>query len=319
MRRNLVNPELQAILVGAGDAPQERLDEVKARGIRLAFGYGLTETSSGVAISAEGEDDPHALEVCPGSTITIADDGEVLIQTPDAMMQGYYKMPTDTAEVLIDGVLHTGDLGSFDENGRLHLQGRKKETLVLPGGTKIFLPEYEREIAETLGTSEMAVVLRKGLPVLVMGDLAASASEASAAAAANAYARANEAGKAVLNRLSGVMEGWPASQRLVDVVDLGRELPRTASGKVQRWIVQSELDKRWDEIRNMRKAGKATAPAAPTAETPAAEPAAATSPAGVTAAEPAADSAPAAEAPVAAPAQETAVSATDSAAPASEE
>jgi hypothetical protein len=162
----------------------------------------------------------------------------------------------------------------------------------------------------------MAVVMRKGLPVLVMGDLAASASEASAAAAANAYARANEAGKAVLNRLSGVMEGWPASQRLVDVVDLGRELPRTASGKVQRWIVQSELDKRWDEIRSMRKAGKATAPAAPTAETPAAEHAAAT---GVTAAEPAADSAPAAEAPVAAPAQETAVSATDSAAPASEE
>ena len=316
LRRNLLNPELELILVGAGDCSEERLQEAADRGIRVAFGYGLTETSSGVAISTG--DEPHAMEVCWGTTIELADDGEILISGP-GMMEGYYKLPQDTAEVLVDGVLHTGDLGSFDENGCLHITGRKKEMLVLPGGTKIFLPEYEREIAETLGTSEMAVVLRKGLPVLVMGDLAASASEASAAAAANAYARANEAGKAVLNRLSGVMEGWPASQRLVDVVDLGRELPRTASGKVQRWIVQSELDKRWDEIRNMRKAGKATAPTAPTAETPAAEPAAATSPAGVTAAEPAADSAPAAEAPVAAPAQETAASATDSAAPASEE
>ena len=237
MRRNLVNPELQAILVGAGDAPQERLDEVKARGIRLAFGYGLTETSSGVAISAEGEDDPHALEVCPGSTITIADDGEVLIQTPDAMMQGYYKMPTDTAEVLIDGVLHTGDLGSFDENGRLHLQGRKKETLVLPGGTKIFLPEYEREIAEQLGTTEIAVVLRRGMPVLVLDDLA------------------DDTREAVMSKLKDVMDGWQNDQRLADVVELGHELPRTATGKVQRWLLEAELGQRF---KSLRRRGKKT-------------------------------------------------------------
>jgi long-subunit acyl-CoA synthetase (AMP-forming) len=192
-----------------------------------------------VAISAEGDDDPHALEVCPGSTITIAEDGEVLIETPGAMMAGYYKMPQDTAEVLVDGVLHTGDLGSFDENGRLHLQGRKKETLVLPGGTKIFLPEYEREIAEQLGTSEIAVVLRRGMPVLVLDDLA------------------DDTREAVMGKLKGVMEGWQNDQRLADVIELGHELPRTATGKVQRWLLEAELGQRFKSLRRRGKKNEA--------------------------------------------------------------
>lgn len=254
MRRNLVNPELQAILVGAGDCTPERLNEVKARGIRLAFGYGLTETSSGVAISTGG-DDPYALEVCPGSTITIAEDGEVLIQTPEAMMKGYYKLPADTAEVLVDGVLHTGDLGSFDENGCLHIQGRKKEMLVLPGGTKIFLPEYEREIAEQLGTSEIAVVLRRGMPVLVLDDLA------------------DETREAVMGKLKGVMDTWQNDQRLADVVELGHELPRTASGKVQRWLLEAELGQRFKSLRRRGKKGEETKEKAPAEEQAAKTPA----------------------------------------------
>ncbi|MDO4403528.1 MAG: class I adenylate-forming enzyme family protein [Atopobiaceae bacterium] len=280
LRRNIINPELQAILVGAGDAPQERLDEVKERGIRLAFGYGLTETSSGVAISAEGEDDPHALEVCPGSTITIADDGEVLIQTPGAMMQGYYKMPADTAEVLVDGVLHTGDLGSFDENGRLHLQGRKKETLVLPGGTKIFLPEYEREIAEQLGTSEIAVVLRRGMPVLVLDDLA------------------DDTRDAVMTKLKDVMDGWQNDQRLADVIELGHELPRTATGKVQRWLLEAEIGQRFKSLRNFGKKdeAKTEAPAAEAEDAPEAAAEAAPAPEAEAAPTPAVEAAPVAAA-----------------------
>lgn len=249
LRRNLLNPEMQAVLVGAGDCPDERLQEVRDRGIRLAFGYGLTETSSGVAISAEGND-PRALEVCPGSTITLADDGEVLIEAPRSMMQGYYKLPDDTAEVLVDGVLHTGDLGSFDENGCLHLQGRKKETLVLPGGTKIYLPEYEREIAEQLGTTEIAVVLRRGMPVLVLDDLA------------------DDTRDAVMGKLKDVMETWQSDQRLADVVELGHELPRTATGKVQRWLLEAELGQRF---KSLRRRGKKDAAAAADEEAPAAD------------------------------------------------
>ena len=247
LRRNLINSEVQAILVGAGDCPDERLQEVRDRGIRLAFGYGLTETSSGVAISAEGAD-PRALQICPGSTITLADDGEVLIQTPRAMMQGYYKLPDDTAEVLVGGVLHTGDLGNFDENGCLHLQGRKKEMLVLPGGTKIYLPEYEREIAEQLGTSEIAVVLRRGMPVLVLDDLA------------------DDTREAVMGKLKDVMDTWQNDQRLADVVELGHELPRTATGKVQRWLLEAELGQRFKSLHRRGKKEEPEATAEPAAE-----------------------------------------------------
>ena len=252
LRRDLINPELNTILVGAGDCSPERLAEAKERGIRVSFGYGLTETSSGVAISMG--DDPFAMTVCEGCEITLAEDGEVLIKSPGSMMLGYYKLPADTDEVLIDGVLHTGDLGSFDENGCLHIKGRKKEVLVMPGGTKIFLPEYEQQIAEELGTSEIAVVLRRGMPVLVLDDLK------------------NDATEAVLGRLKSAMQGWDRSQQLADVVELGRELPRTASGKIQRWMIEAELDQRWNALKNLgKKAAEPKAEEKP-AEEAAAEP-----------------------------------------------
>ena len=251
LRRDLVNPELHTILVGAGDCSPERLEEAKARGIRVSFGYGLTETSSGVAISMG--DNPFAMTVCDGCEITLAEDGEVLIKSDESMMQGYYKLPADTAEVLVDGVLHTGDLGSFDEDGNLHIKGRKKEVLVMPGGNKIFLPEYEQQIAEELGTSEIAVVLRKGMPVLVLDDLK------------------TEAREAVLGRLKGAMQNWERSQQLADVVELGRELPRTASGKIQRWMIEAELDQRWNALKNLGKKSEPEAPAEDAAEAPAEE------------------------------------------------
>lgn len=48
--------------------------------------------------------------------------------------------------MLIDGVLHTGDLGKFDDEGNLYITGRKKDILVLENGNKIFLPEWEKNL-----------------------------------------------------------------------------------------------------------------------------------------------------------------------------
>ena len=119
-----LNSSLCVILVGAGDCQSELLSAVTAKDIRVSFGYGLTETSSGVAISTKG--DPFAMEICPDDEITIANDGEILIKAPTCMMQGYYKMPEATAEAITDGVLHSGDLGYLDAEGLLHITGRKK-------------------------------------------------------------------------------------------------------------------------------------------------------------------------------------------------
>ena len=218
LKQRAVNPELKLILVGAGDCPKTLLEAAGALGIRVSFGYGLTETSSGVAISVRG--DPFAMEICPDDTITLAEDGEILIQAPTCMMQGYYKRPDATAEVLRDGVFHTGDLGRFDEEGRLHITGRKKDMLVLPDGTKIFLPEYEAALMQALGHTELAVTLRDQRPLLIYSG---EGSE-----------------KEILAKLLPLMTELPRGQRLCGVEIVQEPLPRTATGKIKRWELQQK-------------------------------------------------------------------------------
>lgn len=219
LQHNCVNPELKLILVGAGDCPAKLLQAAAARGIRVSFGYGLTETSSGVAISVGG--DPYAMEICLDDTITLAEDGEILIEAPTCMMQGYYKRPDATREVLRDGVFHTGDLGQFDEDGRLHITGRKKDMLVLPDGTKIFLPEYEARLMSALGHTELAVTLRENRPLLVF------------------VGQAEEA--ALREKLRGVMAELPRGQQLAGILITDEALPRTATGKIKRWELQQKV------------------------------------------------------------------------------
>ena len=220
LQHRLVNPELKLILVGAGDCPRALLDAAAQMGLRVSFGYGLTETSSGVAISVSG--DPFAMEVCPDDTITLAEDGEILIEAPTCVMQGYYKRPEDTAAVLKDGVLATGDLGRFDEDGKLHITGRKKDMLVLPDGTKLFLPEYEGALMKALGHTELAVILRGSRPLLVFSG---------------------EADRTDLEqRLRPLMAGLPRGQQLAGIEIVDYPLPRTATGKIKRWELQQKVE-----------------------------------------------------------------------------
>ena len=221
LEKNALNPELKLVLVGAGDCPPALLKLASAKGLRVCFGYGLTETSSGVAISVQG--DPYAMEICPEDEITLAEDGEILIKAPTCIMQGYYKKPEDTRAVLKNGIFHTGDLGRFDEAGLLHITGRKKEILVLSDGTKLFLPEYEAELSAVLGTGELALALRDGRPVLIL-----------------ASAPGDKA--ALLKTLTPVTARRPRGQQITDIIFTDKPLPRTATGKLQRWALQKRLE-----------------------------------------------------------------------------
>ena len=184
----------------------------------MHFGYGLTETSSGVAIST-GKD-PFAMTVCHDSKITLADDGEILIYCPECMMQGYYKLPDATAAVLKDGVLSTGDLGSFDADGNLHITGRKKDILVLPNGNKIYLPEWEDELRAALGVDEVAIAMKNDVVTAIAVD------------------KTGETDKDELKtRLDGFNRSKAFDMQVTALSVTQTPLPRTATGKIKRWML----------------------------------------------------------------------------------
>ena len=230
LQHRLKNSELRLVLVGAGACPPSLLEAAAQQKLAVSFGYGLTETSSGVAISVPGtpDFDPFAMEICPEDTVSLAEDGEILVRSESCMMKGYYGHPEDTEKVMKEGVLYTGDLGRWDEKGRLRIIGRKKEILVLRDGTKIFLPEYEARIGAALPGEDFTVLEKDGRPVLVLHDKeAAQASESHMA----------KARSLIQLRLKEVMAALPRGQQLGGILFTALPLPRTATGKVRRWEI----------------------------------------------------------------------------------
>ena len=99
--------------------------------------YGQTEVSGPTSINRPGANKIGSVgQAWPGVQVRLADDGEILVKGPNVFM-GYYKNPEATASDLVDGWLHTGDLGEFDEQGYLTVIGRKKEIIITSGGLNI--------------------------------------------------------------------------------------------------------------------------------------------------------------------------------------
>jgi long-subunit acyl-CoA synthetase (AMP-forming) len=144
-----INPELKTVLVGAGPLSLTLISAFKALGKRVAFGYGLTETSSGVAISV-GSEDPFAMQPCPEDEFRIEGDGTVSIRS-GGLMLGYYKNKEATDAVVKEGWLRTNDRGFLDKDGNLHIQGRKDDIAVLSNGTKYDCALGEEKLSHYLG------------------------------------------------------------------------------------------------------------------------------------------------------------------------
>ncbi|WP_159792314.1 AMP-dependent synthetase/ligase [Puerhibacterium puerhi] len=141
----LVLARLRAAMGGAveyavsGGAPLgERLGHFfRGVGVTVLEGYGLTETTAPTAVNlpasvAIGTVGP----AFPGTSIRIADDGEILLAGPH-IFRAYRNQPELTAEALVNGWFRTGDLGSLDAQGRLRITGRKKEIIVTAGGKNV--------------------------------------------------------------------------------------------------------------------------------------------------------------------------------------
>ena len=106
-------------------------------GVTILEGYGLTETTAAGTVNT-----PAHLKIgtvgrpSPGVTVKIAEDGEILMRG-EHILRGYWHNETATAEVIVDGWFHSGDIGIIDDEGFVKITGRKKELIVTAGGKNV--------------------------------------------------------------------------------------------------------------------------------------------------------------------------------------
>jgi long-chain acyl-CoA synthetase len=124
--------------VSGGSAMDRRLGLFFAgAGIQIYEGYGLTETTAAAVVTPPERTRYGTVgQAIPGTTVHIADDGEIWLHGGN-IFQGYLNDPKATDAALHDGWLATGDLGTLDEDGFLTITGRKKEILVTSGGKSV--------------------------------------------------------------------------------------------------------------------------------------------------------------------------------------
>jgi long-chain acyl-CoA synthetase len=151
---------LKAIASGSA-ALQPRLARVfNAAGCPVMEGYGLTETSPVVTVN-DMRDGGFRIgsvgKALPDTEVKIADDGEILIKGPQ-VMQGYYKDPEQTAEVLKNGYFHTGDIGEIDSDGFLKITDRKKSMFKTSGGKYVAPQLIENAMKQSSFIEQILVV-----------------------------------------------------------------------------------------------------------------------------------------------------------------
>ncbi|GAA4394951.1 hypothetical protein GCM10023147_27550 [Tsukamurella soli] len=228
---------LRFAICGAAPISRELLDRVEsAFGIPIIEGYGLTE---GTCVSAcnplDGVRKPGTVgPALRGEVVRIVDPagdpvpqgerGEVVIAGPN-VMQGYLRRPEATAETVIDGWLHTGDVGILDEDGYLSIVDRIKD-MIIRGGENLYPKEIESALATHTAVLECAVV---GAPDEVYGEVPV----AYVVAYPGTAPTGDELATHLVERLARIKR--PAAIHVVE------QLPRNAVGKIDKRALRAAV------------------------------------------------------------------------------
>lgn len=149
------------LIVTGGAACQVRLIRIfTAAGIPIYEGYGPTENSPVISVNRQASGGTKFGTVGPpidGQEVKLEPDGEICVKGPSVMM-GYYKRPDLTGETIIDGWLHTGDIGVFEDNKYLKITDRKKELFKTSGGKYVAPQPIENKMKESPFVEQMMVV-----------------------------------------------------------------------------------------------------------------------------------------------------------------
>ena len=149
------------LIVTGGAACQIRLIRIfTAAGIPIYEGYGPTENSPVISVNCRrkgGTKFGTVGLVIDGQEVKLEPDGEICVKGPSVMM-GYYRRPDLTAETIIDGWLHTGDIGVFEDGKYLKITDRKKELFKTSGGKYVAPQPIENKMKESPFVEQMMVV-----------------------------------------------------------------------------------------------------------------------------------------------------------------
>jgi long-chain acyl-CoA synthetase len=128
--------ELRLAVSGAAPIPAAILEWFNVIGVNLAEIYGMSESTGPMTFSPHRNKPGYVGQPIPGCEVVTAEDGEVICRGGNVFV-GYLNQPDKTAETVIDGWLHSGDIGEFDDEGYLKIIDRKKELIITSGGKNI--------------------------------------------------------------------------------------------------------------------------------------------------------------------------------------
>lgn len=182
------------------------------QGIQIDVIYGMTESAGDGAWCVLDETHIGTIGKPDGNISFRIEDGEILLRS-DAVMKGYYKDPEETARVIVDGWLHTGDMGCCDEDGFYYITGRKKNVIILSNGENVNPEEIEAAFGECEAIEECLVYSDgKGI-------------------CADVFPKDREAAAAVIKAYN---ESMPMYRQVYKVNYTAEPLPKTGSGKIKR-------------------------------------------------------------------------------------
>jgi len=152
--RAIFGGNVKQAVSGAAPIGQEILEFFYGCGIPVLEGYGMTETATVATYSTiEHHRFGSVGRPLPGLEAKIADDGELLLKGPN-IFKGYYKNADASFGAVVDGWLHTGDLGRVDEDGYVYITGRKKDIIITAGGKNLTPANLENDLKQSRWVSQ---------------------------------------------------------------------------------------------------------------------------------------------------------------------
>ena len=172
VKRSIGLHRARGAATGAAPIAPELIRWYLALGINMIEVYGQTENTGLATAMPPDRTKLGSVGIArPGTEVRISPDGEILLRGPHVFL-GYYRKPERTADTVVDGWLHTGDVGTIDADGFVHITDRMKDIIITAGGKNVTPSEIENQLKFSPYISDAVVIgdRRKFLSCLVMID-----------------------------------------------------------------------------------------------------------------------------------------------------